>query len=814
MRISATPSLAFVILLIMMIMAPLVWSPVPVQAFVQGNGYSGNGNQELLVDQESGLIFFSNPADEALWIWDGVSDPSGRAVDVGLGPMSIDLNDDGSLLYVTSQGENMIYVVDIEGGTVQRTIPLDFSPLSVREGEPGILYVSEAGGVHIRAVNATSGAIIASAIAEFGIILEASPDNHQLMAVSKSASPLKAFRYNISNGGLALVAQDQGDLTGDLFRQMAVDWEGGFVYVADRYGINVLGLDSLQKVRRMSILDATEGISLFKERGMVLAASNAWYGSYITFFAMSDGANLGTMDSPAYAGPMAMSPDSMSVLIGAPFPTVVPLYTTLHPRYPSPSGVYGYTPSYMEVGLDFAYYVPPLNPDLTMLVNHVPVDRIQDGFVDSYRGSINQSLPDGIYDVNVTLHWNEVTRWSNWSFTINRSIPSAVMPEVISLVPGEEAMLNTAPNIVDLFVNIPAPEPLTLDVEVLLDGTGLPVVPDPYDYGRFQANIAQIDHGRHAATVRIITDGKVTERHWNFTYFEAPSVRAIYPVPSSSMTQVPTYFEAELYLGDPAATHLSHLVSFDGQWVPADLLPSGRLRGIVTWGMEEGTHNIVVSVETSAGTYSASWSFLLDLPPELLPMTIHNDPHGYRLPVPSEWSMLKNQSLGGQTYDLILNGPTSGGITANIMVQSGNDATVRETEQYLDHLIDDIRQGLADQGAVVSILESPEYIQVANHSAAVFSVKWTDYPIVQKLAIILDEEHFRYWFIFFTVGEIVYDDLDLTFDAMIEGFQVTLEPAVGKSEMGFALILGAIGVVAVVGGLVFVLIRRKGRRAG
>src|SRR5439155_25983458 len=130
-------------------------------------------------------------------------------------PSSIHLSSDGNFLYVAVAGANQTVLVDIDTRGIVRTIPLNFSPLSVRHGRPDRLYVSEAGAGIVRIVNETTGAVINS-LQPYGplaALLDVSPNGRELLVPLRS-SPVWLFLYSIATHDPTLVARDsqtQGD---------------------------------------------------------------------------------------------------------------------------------------------------------------------------------------------------------------------------------------------------------------------------------------------------------------------------------------------------------------------------------------------------------------------------------------------------------------------------------------------------------------------------------------------------------------------------------------------------------------------------
>src|SRR5213593_2354245 len=190
-------------ILIGIVLLSAAWSAVssvvasPDQGHPLTPAVAGGGTHEILPDPRRPLIYQVGVGDNLFYL----NASTGEYLDsviVGPSATSIDLSADGNFLYVAVSGANQTVLVDIDARTVVRTTSLDFSPLSVRHGRPGRLYISEKGEGTVRVVNETTGAVISSfaLVANVEGLLDVSPDGTELLVHLRS-SPVWLLQYSV-----------------------------------------------------------------------------------------------------------------------------------------------------------------------------------------------------------------------------------------------------------------------------------------------------------------------------------------------------------------------------------------------------------------------------------------------------------------------------------------------------------------------------------------------------------------------------------------------------------------------------------------
>jgi len=198
----------------------------------------------------------------------------------------------------------------------------------------------------------------------------------------------------------------------------------------------------------------------------------------------------------------------------------------------------------------------------------------------------------------------------------------------------------------------------------------------------------------------------------------------------------------------------------------------------------------------------------------------YNHPAGFRLDIPSGWSVLTNQSVGDSIVELVVLDPDDPTFATNILVDTDRDPTVFETHDYLSGIVagtvNDIRSD--DPGA--HVIEVPTYRSIAGHAGVVFAIQYASQPVIQKMAIVVSEDHGRYWILLLTTSPSLYVLWNESFNAIVDSFEITLAPPpqTGSTPMasaGFFLILFAVGVAAialVLAVVVIVVVTRQKRR--
>jgi len=163
-------------------------------------------------------------------------------------------------------------------------------------------------------------------------------------------------------------------------------------------------------------------------------------------------------------------------------------------------------------------------------------------------------------------------------------------------------------------------------------------------------------------------------------------------------------------------------------------------------------------------------------------------PNGQSLLAPEGWTHSVGVSVGGMKVDLCLNGTVFNGLTTNVVIGSGSDLQVREDAPFLQSMMDSTISELRGLGMNISLLDSPVFRSIDNHTGIIFSLYYHNYPMIQQQAFVVDEAHHRLWVIDCTISDQEYMKYKPMFDQMIASFS-TVDQVTGTvaTEFGYPL---------------------------
>src|SRR5207249_2471128 len=126
------------------------------------------------------------------------------------------------------------------------------------------------------------------------------------------------------------------------------------------------------------------------------------------------------------------------------------------------------------------------------------------------------------------------------------------------------------------------------------------------------------------------------------------------------------------------------------------------------------------------------------------PMAIE---HGsdFRIPVPNDWVVQLDATVGKTKLDLLAIGPTYNGFRTNLIVFSGHDNSIRETRGYLDDLVQGTVAGVQGSDSTAYLDGNPEFLTISNHSAVSFVIQHPNSGATQRVAAVVSEAHQRFW---------------------------------------------------------------------
>lgn len=245
---------------------------------------------------------------------------------------------------------------------------------------------------------------------------------------------------------------------------------------------------------------------------------------------------------------------------------------------------------------------------------------------------------------------------------------------------------------------------------------------------------------------------------------------------------------------DPDGSIVEYLWDFGGDT---------RLTGVTftaSYG-SPGDYYVTLTVRDDSGfeMSEAQTVYVDPAPPRLVSLVPYSHPAGFSLPIPDGWTVLEDEVIENITIELILLGPVHN-VQTNILVDTDADGTVRETASYLEGLVAEAVAGAqAGSPYLVEMTEGPTHRTIAGHASVTFKLQYGTTSLWQKVAIIVSEEHRRYWVLVLTADAFVYPVMDDAFERMLSGFEITLPanpPA--NPQGGIVLLFGVIAIAAAI----------------
>src|SRR2546422_250242 len=199
------------------------------------------------------------------------------------------------------------------------------------------------------------------------------------------------------------------------------------------------------------------------------------------------------------------------------------------------------------------------------------------------------------------------------------------------------------------------------------------------------------------------------------------------------------------------------------------------------------------------------------LPIPDIPLRTYQNHAGFRMPIPSAWSLSEDERFQDVTFAAFLRGPVHEGFTTNVIIDTGSDNTVRENNAYLASIVDSLLKSAQESSPGSYLSENPTYRSIAGHAGRGFGItNPAPPPIVQRFAIVVSAPHARFWFVILSAHADYAFLSRAMFDAMVDGFEITIQPPVGSALLwaSVAVVVGAVATVVLV-----VILRRRARPA-
>lgn len=245
------------------------------------------------------------------------------------------------------------------------------------------------------------------------------------------------------------------------------------------------------------------------------------------------------------------------------------------------------------------------------------------------------------------------------------------------------------------------------------------------------------------------------------------------------------------------------------------------------WDFGDGTRAtgvVVTHAFSTPGTYATRLTVTnqfgrtaiasLDLAVIAIPdITLHmyENSEGFRIPIPSGWSLTENVRLdGGTPFAAVLGGPEHDRVPTTILIATAHEPSARETDAYLRGFVDGALAGVQQESPGSVLSEGPSIRAIGGHAGVVFAVMEPGPPpLVDKLALVVSDDHDRVWFFVIIAHADFFLLYNATFNQMVDGFEVTLPSPAGVllTVSAIALVIGVVAVVIIV----LVLRQRKAK---
>lgn len=738
-------------------------------------GIGLNGNQELLTDPSRPVVYWGDDVGYLHVL--NYSSGGTTLINLSGEVRSLDLSPDGKYLAVASV--SAIHIVDLTTEAIDSIFPLDIEPRSIRYGNSDRLFVSDWNSNLVKILNSTTGTTTGSFNAGHHVVMEIDDGGNTLLAFSQGGETnTTVSRYSIATDTPILL--DSNDELGQFFSQAVVDWVNGTIYVACRspFEIQARSIVSLEKIGSYPIPAFPNGIALSRDGKTIYGVScHGGYGyegsSAIYTYDVLNSTLLSIHYVHSDIGPIAPTDDPNKVALVAPLRLEL-VGPSIVPENPAPGSVYAYTPGYLSFNVES--YVA-INPEyVTASIDDFPYEVASPGG-HRFMVNITEPLSVGHHEIEIKVLRGSWTVVSNWSFTIDPDLGGAIAPSLTLLAPEDGTSLIEAPVKIEVAYTEPTPPPLASEVSIIYDGTRLATYQDPYDRSHYFALPPSAPSSNFTIAIagEIDLDTSTIQHSWSITCGNGPGLYAGSPASGSYLGSSPDQITAEMYLGSPVATiyQASLTVKIDNNIIPSTIDEDQNIVANIASPLSSGVHQVHIVLDTSSGPLELEWSFSIAPPGQSYQFIRTYYGPDFNMLTPNNWTVSMDQPLGNGLYaDLKILGPAYGGVTTNVLVQSGMDPDARGDQASIRAFADATRSGLGAQGYGVEMIGQINYTKVANLTAGIWHMRWCGYGMIQSMALVVDEDNGQYWLITCTISEGASDYVWPTFEKMITSIQI------------------------------------------
>jgi len=770
---------------------------------------SPSAGQDVLLDPTRPIIYWAGAAGNDLKFINSSTGEIIASVVVGDGPSSICLSSDGTTFYVAVPSSKCIVVVDASSHSITGNISLSFYPLSVRLDGKGFMYVSGASDnagwiysldMHTRKVKNSVDAGMGANQA-----IEVSPDGSTLLALEMGFSPVKIYKYGISAGVFTYLDVDNHNL-GSYLENEVVDWARDKIYLASGapYGIEVVSISTLDNLGMYPMDAYPSCVAMSSDGRYIYGSHDNFYQSALWMFNATDGSLMGKMILGAEIGHLAIAHDLRSAYVGLPIERI-PLIPVIEHLYPTPDSVLGYTPEYFVMRL--AGGMPHHEgQNATAYVDAIPLSLYPFDILGNwtyYRANLSEVLPEGNHDFSVALPWTDQIVWGNATFIIDRDSPQALRPALYPETPHDGSIQLVEPLMISARIAYTSLDLVADGGWIVVDGENMTTA---FAFEYLSTNYSLPPSlGWHNVSAYIYWDGGLGNAwaNWSFLVMQGPLLTPIYPARDQVLTQIPDHIEVAIDYRDAAGNASAPQLYLDTRPIQTVITQNSTMSGVIGSTIKGGNHTVRATLDWAAGKAVLTWWFELDVfvgpTGEVLVRHQYKDEFSLLVPNGTRWSLEEDSELSGEVFPLVMYGPTYGNFRTNVIVSSGRDRSVEESEAYLEEQLNQAIDELEQSGMTVGIVVYPDVRTIDNHTAYVAVIELEGYGVYQGIAIIASEAHQSIWVIIFSVSEAYYSVYSDMFYRMVDSFSIEIDPASAWDDLGQAAV--GIGIAALAGGL-------------
>ena len=171
--------------------------------------------------------------------------------------------------------------------------------------------------------------------------------------------------------------------------------------------------------------------------------------------------------------------------------------------------------------------------------------------------------------------------------------------------------------------------------------------------------------------------------------------------------------------------------------------------------------------------------------------------------------------IGWSVVEIVYRGPRYQIGPTTVSIDARRDSAANETAAYLAGRVDLLVSELRQKGGILVVTEPATPRTIAGHEGRVFVARDTYRGIAYEVAVVVSATHERWWSIVLTVDSDYLSVYEAMFDAMVNGFDISLaSPASPLGSVPAIIVASVAGVTGGVCGGVWWALRLRRKRGG